>query len=55
MPIINGKKILISGGGRCNFTNINVGPENFESQNKHFSKSALTKVFLIKSCFKSTE
>lgn len=36
-----GKKILISGGGRCNFTNINATPEKYISQNKHFAKSAL--------------
>lgn len=38
-----GRKILISGGGRCNFTNVNTGPENFVSQNPHFSKSALAR------------
>ena len=36
-----GRKIIISGGGRCNFTNINTQPENFISQNPHFAKSAL--------------
>jgi predicted Rossmann fold flavoprotein len=36
-----GKKILISGGGRCNFTNLHCGPENFISANPHFAKSAL--------------
>ena len=36
-----GRKILISGGGRCNFTNIHCGPGNFISDNPHFSKSAL--------------
>lgn len=36
-----GKKILISGGGRCNFTNMYVEPENYLSQNPHFCKSAL--------------
>ena len=36
-----GKKILISGGGRCNFTNIHCQPENFISANPHFAKSAL--------------
>lgn len=36
-----GKKILMSGGGRCNFTNLNVQPENFLSANPHFCKSAL--------------
>ena len=38
-----GKKILISGGGRCNFTNLNVSPENFISDNPHFCKSALAR------------
>ncbi|MEE4155121.1 MAG: NAD(P)/FAD-dependent oxidoreductase [Erythrobacter sp.] len=38
-----GKKILISGGGRCNFTNLGVGPANFLSQNPHFAKSALAR------------
>ena len=37
-----GKKILMSGGGRCNFTNREVNPDNFISKNKHFSKSALS-------------
>jgi predicted Rossmann fold flavoprotein len=37
-----GKKILISGGGRCNFTNLNTRPENFLSANPHFAKSALS-------------
>ena len=36
-----GKKILISGGGRCNFTNLHCQPENFLSANPHFAKSAL--------------
>jgi predicted Rossmann fold flavoprotein len=36
-----GRKILISGGGRCNFTNLHCAPENFISQNPHFAKSAL--------------
>src|ERR1700692_364343 len=36
-----GEKILISGGGRCNFTNLKVTAENFISQNPHFCKSAL--------------
>ncbi|MCK5746706.1 MAG: NAD(P)/FAD-dependent oxidoreductase, partial [Oricola sp.] len=35
-----GEKIRISGGGRCNFTNLHTGPENFLSQNPHFCKSA---------------
>ena len=37
------EKIRISGGGRCNFTNINTLPENFISQNPHFVKSALSR------------
>ena len=36
-----GRKILISGGGRCNFTNLHCGPGNFISENRHFAKSAL--------------
>ena len=36
-----GRKILISGGGRCNFTNIHCTPDNFISANPHFAKSAL--------------
>jgi len=36
-----GRKILISGGGRCNFTNIHCAPANFLSENPHFAKSAL--------------
>jgi len=36
-----GRKILISGGGRCNFTNLYCGPQNFLSENPHFAKSAL--------------
>jgi len=38
-----GKKILMSGGGRCNFTNVNTSPENFISHNPHFAKSALSR------------
>ena len=38
-----GEKILISGGGRCNFTNIHCQPDNFISANEHFAKSALTR------------
>ena len=38
-----GEKIRISGGGRCNFTNIYCGPDNFISQNPHFCKSALSR------------
>lgn len=38
-----GRKILISGGGRCNFTNKEVKPENFISNNPHFAKSALAR------------
>jgi predicted Rossmann fold flavoprotein len=36
-----GRKILISGGGRCNFTNLHCTPANFQSENPHFAKSAL--------------
>ncbi|MEO9874880.1 MAG: NAD(P)/FAD-dependent oxidoreductase [Anderseniella sp.] len=36
-----GEKIRISGGGRCNFTNLNTTPQNFISNNPHFAKSAL--------------
>ncbi|NWK95690.1 aminoacetone oxidase family FAD-binding enzyme [Sphingobium lactosutens] len=36
-----GKKILISGGGRCNFTNIHTAPDRYLSTNPHFAKSAL--------------
>ncbi|WP_445192147.1 NAD(P)/FAD-dependent oxidoreductase [Sphingomonas sp. Tas61C01] len=36
-----GKKILISGGGRCNFTNLHSAPDRYLSANKHFAKSAL--------------
>ncbi|TXI14532.1 MAG: NAD(P)/FAD-dependent oxidoreductase [Polynucleobacter sp.] len=38
-----GEKIRISGGGRCNFTNLHSSPANFLSQNPHFVKSALSK------------
>ena len=38
-----GKKILMSGGGRCNFTNLSVEPENFICANPHFCKSALSR------------
>jgi predicted Rossmann fold flavoprotein len=38
-----GEKIRISGGGRCNFTNINTTPANFVSQNPHFCRSALSR------------
>ncbi len=37
-----GRKIIISGGGRCNFTNLHTTPENFISTNPHFCKSALS-------------
>lgn len=36
-----GRKILISGGGRCNFTNVGAGPEHYLTANPHFAKSAL--------------
>src|SRR5437899_8096582 len=38
-----GKKILRSGGGRCNFTNLHSAPDNFISRNPHFCKSALAR------------
>jgi predicted Rossmann fold flavoprotein len=38
-----GKKIRVSGGGRCNFTNTNMGPDNYLSSNPHFCKSALAR------------
>jgi predicted Rossmann fold flavoprotein len=38
-----GKKILMSGGGRCNFTNLHVAPDRFLSANPHFCKSALSR------------
>ncbi len=38
-----GKKILMSGGGRCNFTNYSVEPDNYISHNPHFCKSALSR------------
>ena len=40
---VPGEKIRISGGGRCNFTNLYTGPENFLSENPHFAKSALAR------------
>lgn len=38
-----GKKILISGGGRCNFTNVHTAPDRYLSENRHFAKSALSR------------
>ncbi|MCQ9154695.1 BaiN/RdsA family NAD(P)/FAD-dependent oxidoreductase [Acidomonas methanolica] len=38
-----GRKILISGGGRCNFTHLDAGPERFLSRNPHFARSALAR------------
>ena len=38
-----GRKILISGGGRCNFTNLRTAPECFLSDNPHFARSALAR------------
>ena len=38
-----GKKILMSGGGRCNFTNLDVGPDHYICANPHFAKSALAR------------
>ena len=40
-----GRKILMSGGGRCNFTNIYASPANYLSANPHFCKSALSQVY----------
>ena len=40
-----GKRVLISGGGRCNFTNLYCQPENFVSGNPHFAKSALRPIY----------
>lgn len=37
------EKIRISGGGRCNFTNVNAGPQNYLSENPHFCRSALSR------------
>jgi len=37
-----GRKILMSGGGKCNFTNLHVTEENFICSNRHFVKSSLT-------------
>src|SRR6185436_19346153 len=41
-PLV-GEKIRISGGGRCNFTNVNAGPANFISRNPDFCRSALAR------------
>ena len=38
-----GKKILMSGGGRCNFTNLEISPDRYLSANPHFCKSALSR------------
>ncbi len=38
-----GRKILISGGGRCNFTNVHTAPDRYLSANPHFAKSALAR------------
>src|SRR3954469_8308976 len=38
-----GKKIIISGGGRCNFTNVHTAPDRYLSRNPHFAKSALSR------------
>ena len=38
-----GRKIRISGGGRCNFTNLETGPEQYVSENPHFARSALAR------------
>src|SRR3546814_15117734 len=39
----HGKKIIISGGGRCNFTNLHTAPDRYLSSNPHFAKSALSR------------
>jgi predicted Rossmann fold flavoprotein len=44
---VAGEKIRISGGGRCNFTNLNCAPENFLSQNPHFCISALRRYTVL--------
>jgi predicted flavoprotein YhiN len=41
-----GRKILISGGGRCNFTNLHTAPDRYLSQNAHFARSALSRYTL---------
>lgn len=38
-----GRKILIAGGGKCNFTNIDISPANYHCKNRHFCKSALAR------------
>ena len=38
-----GRKIVISGGGRCNFTNIHTAPDRYLASNPHFAKSALSR------------
>ncbi|WP_394658233.1 NAD(P)/FAD-dependent oxidoreductase, partial [uncultured Novosphingobium sp.] len=38
-----GRKIVISGGGRCNFTNIHTAPDRYLSENPHFARSALSR------------
>jgi predicted flavoprotein YhiN len=38
-----GSKIRVSGGGRCNFTNLNVTPDHYLSRNAHFCRSALSR------------
>ena len=38
-----GRKIVISGGGRCNFTNLHVAPDRYLSENPHFARSALSR------------
>lgn len=44
------EKVRISGGGRCNFTNMHTGPENFLSENPHFAKSALSRYSPVDFC-----
>ena len=42
-PCRPGRKILVSGGGRCNFTNLHMGAEHYISRNRHYCKSALAR------------
>ena len=48
-----GEKIRISGGGRCNFTNLHSSPANFLSANAHFCKSALARMTMRKALQKT--
>jgi len=52
-----GKKIRVSGGGSCNFTNIHLRPDEYLSANPHFCKSALARLVLVilSPCWKSRD